>query len=82
MTDDNPIHREGLERGRAGVEAVLSEVAGVAVTVTVASAAAESAARPTRITPEGARAERLQKVRKKDPALDVAANVLDLEVLE
>jgi DNA polymerase-3 subunit gamma/tau len=82
LTDDNPIHREGLERGRAGVEAVLSEVAGVAVTVTVASAAAESAARPTRITPEGARAERLQKVRKKDPALDVAANVLDLEVLE
>jgi DNA polymerase-3 subunit gamma/tau len=82
LTDDNPIHREGLERGRAGVEAVLSEATGVAASVTVASAAAESAARPTRITPEGARAERLQKVRKKDPALDVAANVLDLEVLE
>jgi len=82
LTDDNPIHREGIERQRAGVEAVLSEVAGVAATVTVAGAAAESAPRPTRITPEGARAERLQKVRKKDPALDVAANVLDLEVLE
>jgi len=82
LTDDNPIHREGIERQRAGLEAVLSEVAGVPATVTVAGAAAESAARPTRITPEGARAERLQKVRKKDPALDVAANVLDLEVLE
>ena len=46
LTDDNPIHREGLERGRAGVEAVLSAVAGVSATVTVASAAAESAAPP------------------------------------
>jgi len=81
LTDDNPIHREGIERQRAGLEAVLSEVAGAAATVKVAGAAV-SAARPTRITPEGARAERLQKVRKKDPALDVAANVLDLEVLE
>jgi len=33
-------------------------------------------------TEEGARAERLNKVRKKDPALDVAATVLDLEVME
>jgi DNA polymerase-3 subunit gamma/tau len=82
LVDDNPIHREALERQRAAVAAVVSEVAGVAATVTVASAAAESAARPTRITPEGARAERLQKVRAKDPALDVAASVLDLEVLE
>jgi len=80
--DDNPIHREALERQRAAVAAVVSEVAGVAATVTVASAATDAVARPARITPEGARAERLQKVRKKDPALDVAASVLDLEVLE
>ena len=82
LVDDNPIHREALERQRAAVAAVVSEVAGVAATVTVASAATDAAARPARITPEGARAERLQKVRKKDPALDVAASVLDLEVLE
>jgi len=82
LTDENPMHREALERQRAAVEAILTQVAGVPATMSVAGAAAESAARPTRITPEGARAERLQKVRKKDPALDVAASVLDLEVLE
>ena len=35
-----------------------------------------------RLTEAGMRAERLQKVRQKDPALDVAATELDLEVLE
>jgi DNA polymerase III subunit gamma/tau len=82
LTDENPMYREALERQRGTVEAILSEVAGTKATLTVASAGAESASRPTRITPEGARAERLQKVRKKDPSLDVAASVLDLEVLE
>jgi DNA polymerase-3 subunit gamma/tau len=82
LTDENPMYREALERQRGAVETILSRVAGTVATMAVAGAGAESAARPTRITPEGARAERLQKVRKKDPALDVAASVLDLEVLD
>jgi DNA polymerase-3 subunit gamma/tau len=80
LTDENPIHREALDRQRAAVEQILSAVAGAAARVQVAPPA--SAAKPVRLTEEGARAERLQKVRKKDPTLDVAATVLDLEVLE
>jgi hypothetical protein len=53
------------------------------VTVRLARAAPPAAeARPARLTEAGMRAERLQKVRQKDPALDVAATELDLEVLE
>lgn len=80
LLDENPIHREALERGRTAVEGVLSAVAGMLARVEVVAAA--SAARPARLTEEAARAERLTKVRKKDPALDAAAAALDLEVLE
>jgi DNA polymerase-3 subunit gamma/tau len=80
LTDENPIHRESLERQRGAVEQILSAHAGTAARVQIAPVAA--AARPVRLTEAAARAERLQKVRKKDPALDAAAAVLDLEVLE
>jgi hypothetical protein len=80
LSDDNPIHREALERQRAAVEDIVSAVAGSAARVQLAPSA--TAARPVRLTEEGVRAERLQKGRKKDPALDVAATVLDLELLE
>ena len=80
LTDENPIHRESLERQRGAVEQILSARAGTAARVQIAPVAA--AARPVRLTEAAARAERLQKVRKKDPALDAAAAVLDLEVLE
>ncbi len=80
LSDDNPIHREALERQRAAVEDIVSAVAGSAARVQLAPSA--TAARPVRLTEEGVRAERLQKGRKKDPALDLAATVLDLELLE
>ena len=74
------MYREALDRQSGAVDAILSAVAGTAVRVEVSPAA--TAARPERLTEEGVRAERLSKVRKKDPALDVAATVLDLEVME
>jgi DNA polymerase-3 subunit gamma/tau len=80
MAEENAIHREALERQRAAVEEILSALTGTAARVRLAPPA--TASRPVRLTEEGVRAERLQKVRKKDPALDVAATVLDLEVLE
>jgi DNA polymerase-3 subunit gamma/tau len=80
LTEENPMYREALDRQSGAVDAIISAVTGTAVRVDVAPPA--SAARPERLTEEGVRAERLTKVRKKDPALDVAATVLDLEVLE
>lgn len=80
LTEENPMYREALDRQSGAVDAILSGVAGTDARVEVEPAA--KAARPERLTEEGVRAERLQKVRKKDPTLDVAATVLDLEVLE
>lgn len=80
LRDENPIHREALERQRGVVQAILTAVAGAPARVEVAPAA--GAPRPARLTEQGARAERLQKGRKKDPALDAAAAALDLEVME
>jgi len=80
LTEENPMYREALDRQAVAVEEILSALAGAPARVKVAPAA--SAARPERLTEEGARAERLTKVRKKDPSLDVAATVLDLEVLD
>jgi len=83
LAGENPIHREALERQRAAVEEILSALSGQPVTVRLARAVPPAAeARPARLTEAGMRAERLQKVRQKDPALDVAATELDLEVLE
>jgi len=80
LTEENPMYREALDRQSGAVDAIISAVAGTAVRVEVAPAA--NAARPERLTEEGVRAERLSKVRKKDPALDVADTVIDLEVME
>jgi DNA polymerase III subunit gamma/tau len=83
LAGENPIHREALERQRPIVEEILGGLSGRRVTVRLARAAPPVAeARPARLTEAGMRAERLQKVRQKDPALDVAATELDLEVLE
>ncbi|HQR17020.1 MAG TPA: DNA polymerase III subunit gamma/tau [Gemmatimonadales bacterium] len=80
LTEENPMYREALDRQSGAVDAIITAVVGTAARVEVAPPA--TAARPERLTEEGVRAERLNKVRKKDPTLDVAATVLDLEVLE
>lgn len=80
LTEENPMYREALERQGDAVEEILSTLTGSPVRLRVG--APVSPARPERLTEAGARAERLTRVRKKDPALDVAANVLDLEVLD
>jgi hypothetical protein len=82
LAGENPIHREALERQRSLVEEILVAVTGRRVSVRLARAAPPAESRPARLTEAGLRAERLQKVRQKDPALDVAATELDLEVLE
>jgi len=80
LTEENPMYREALDRQSGALDTIISAVAGTPARVRVAPPA--TAARPERLTEEAVRAERLTKVRKKDAALDVAATVLDLEVLD
>jgi len=80
LTEENPMYREALDRQSGALDTIISTVAGTPARVRVAPPA--TAARPERLTEDAVRAERLTKVRKKDAALDVAATVLDLEVLD
>lgn len=83
---------EPLARNRGALERLVAQRVGQPVTVRLASAAGGSgrggkadqapAARPKRYSEERVRQERLDLHRASDPALDMAATELDLEVME
>ena len=83
---------EPLARNRGALERLMAQRVGQPVTVRLASAAGGSeggqganetpAARPKRYSEERVRQERLDLHRASDPALDVAAQELDLEVID
>jgi len=79
-------HAEGLERQRELLSQVIARYVTEPVRVKLAAAGAGDpgapAARPTRLTEEGANAERLKALRGKDPTLNAAVDALDLELLE
>jgi DNA polymerase-3 subunit gamma/tau len=81
---DNPMYRETLERSRESLERLLSGLCGsAAVRIRLASAGGQSPAAPGRRYSESeVRAERLASLARKDPALEVAARELDLEIVE
>jgi hypothetical protein len=66
------------------IEDVAAGVLGTAVRLRVAPAErpAEPGAPPRRMTDESIRADRLKGLRARDPALDRAADELDLEIVE
>jgi DNA polymerase-3 subunit gamma/tau len=85
LADSNPIHVEALGHQRPAVERLLSEAAGRPISIVVTQGDAESAAAPPvrrRLSESEARAERLKVLKTRDPALEAAAESLDLEVLE
>jgi hypothetical protein len=82
-------HLEGLERTRRAIQDAIEAVTGHRVQLTFRSADetdapdAEPAENgPTRLHDAADRVERFRGYRSKDPALDAAADVLDLELLE
>ena len=82
-------HLEGLERSRQAIQGAIEAVTGHRVRLTFRSAdetdtsGAEAADQgPMRLNDQTDRAERLRVYRSKDPALDAAADALDLELLE
>lgn len=85
LAGGNEIHVEALNRQREAVETLLRQASGQPVKVRVTESAGDSAAPPTpprRLSEGQARAERLRVLKGRDPALEAAAESLDLEVLE
>lgn len=92
----NPVHAEGLERQRDALTALVAPFVAGAVKVRLekgagsggaggaggAGAPAGATSRPARMTEDAAKGERLKSLRAKDPALNAAADALDLELLE
>ncbi|HZE93379.1 MAG TPA: DNA polymerase III subunit gamma/tau [Gemmatimonadales bacterium] len=77
------IHAEGLERQRDVIAQSLGRYVSEAPRVKVVAGGATSpVAPPERITEQGANAERLKRLRAKDPTLSAAVDALDLELLE
>jgi DNA polymerase-3 subunit gamma/tau len=75
---------EGVERQLAVVEELIGGRFGAPVKVRVAAAARAGTpvAPSNRMTEESLKAERLDRIRRLDPALDTAANELDLEIVD
>jgi hypothetical protein len=81
---DRALIVEGVTRQRGLVEEVLSAALGVPVRIAMAGTppAAPASSRPKRLTNNDLRAEKLARLRKLDPALDIAADALDLEIVD
>jgi hypothetical protein len=81
--EGNPILAETLERQLNAVGGLIEKAVGAPVQVQFASKSPEAAApRPRRLSEGQARAERLRGLLTKDPALEAAAEGLDLEALD
>src|SRR5947208_725569 len=87
LLDTNAVHAEGLERQREALSQLVTRYLTGPVRIKLEGAEGggsreRSAPRPTRLTEEGARAERLKTLRAQDPSLNAAVDALDLELLE
>jgi DNA polymerase-3 subunit gamma/tau len=84
--EPNPVASEKLTRQRDVVEGILSRRVGAPVRIALTSGAPAPAdpvqPRARRMSDAGAKAERLNTLRKKDAALDAAAEELDLEIVD
>jgi DNA polymerase III subunit gamma/tau len=85
LSESNPLFAERLQTQAATVEDVLRRVTGETLRLRVteggkAGGAGNSA--PRRMTEESIKADRLRSFRAKDPALDTAADALDLEIVD
>lgn len=83
---DNAVFREGLDRQRTTVEAILSARFGRPVKVVTAGPAGATGAAPApranRLTANDIREQKMADLRRRDPALGAAADALDLEVVD
>jgi hypothetical protein len=85
FSGDSAVFQEGVERQQATVETILSARMGTPTRIAVERTDQPAAGRPgkgARLTSSDIRADRLTSLRKRDPALDAAADALDLELVD
>ncbi len=85
VSPDRAVLVEGIQRQIGLVEELILSHFGVRARVIVATAPTagnEPQERPKRITDQALRTEKLERLRRLDPALDTAANELDLEIVD
>jgi DNA polymerase III subunit gamma/tau len=85
MPEPNALFADRLEEEAGKVEEVLSRSLGESVRLRVSTgqgAGGPAPAKPRRMSESSLKAERLREFRSKDPALDTAADALDLEIVD
>ncbi len=85
MAEPNALFADRLHEQASKVEEVLSRSLGESVRLRVTAGPAPGApapAKPRRLSDSSIKAERLREFRSKDPALDTAADALDLEIVD
>jgi DNA polymerase-3 subunit gamma/tau len=84
LAESNPLFAERIQTEARVVEEAVQRHTGQAVRirVTVARGDESTAPRPRAMTESSLRADRLSSFRAKDPALDTAADALDLEIVD
>jgi hypothetical protein len=85
LAESNPLFAERIQAEAPAVEEAVRRHTGqtLRIRVTVAGGQEGAAAtRPRAITESSLRADRLRSFREKDPALDTAADALDLEIVD
>ena len=83
LAESNPLFAERIQAQAAVVEEVVQRHTGRALRIRVTVAQGDQAApKPRPITESSLRADRLRSFRAKDPALDTAADALDLEIVD
>jgi DNA polymerase-3 subunit gamma/tau len=83
LAESNPLFAESIQAQASVVEDVVQRHTGQALRIRVTVAEGEEASPKARpITESSLRADRLRSFRAKDPALDTAADALDLEIVD
>ena len=85
LDEPNPLFADRLHEEAGKVEEVLSRSLGQQVRLRVTTRPADGVtvpAKPRRMSESSLKAERLREFRAKDPALDTAADALDLEIVD
>ena len=85
LSEPNPLFAERLQSQAGAVEEVLRRATGADLRLRVTDGGkggGGSAPPPRRMTEESIKADRLRTFRAKDPALDTAADALDLEIVD
>ncbi len=83
MAEPNQLFADRLAQEGGKVEEVLSRSLGQTVRLRVTAAPGSGTpAKPRRMSDSSLKAERLREFRSKDPALDTAADALDLEIVD